>query len=210
MNVSDAIKTRRSVKHYDSNHEIPEQDLRLLLTAVALAPTSFNMQNRHVVAVLDQIVKNQLHAAAWNQDQVRDASVVIVLTGEMLAHQRTERYLRGVPESVRGQLESMIANFYNGKDALLRDEACRTVGLAAMSLMLTAQELGYESCSIIGFDPGQVSEVLGLDADHPPLLLVVIGKGTKEPQSRMGFLSFEEQVSVDRFGQHSLTGEVAE
>lgn len=208
MNVLDAIRTRRSIKHYDADHSLTEQELQTLLSAVALAPTSFNMQNRHVVAVLDQAVKSRLQAAAWGQEQVRDASVVVVLTGDLAAHRRTDRYLRRAPEPVREQLEPMIADFYEGKDALLRDEACRSVGLAAMNLMLTAQSLGYDSCPIIGFDPAQVSEVLGLDADHPPLMLVVVGKGTKEPQPRLGFLSFEEQVSVDRFGNHSLTGEV--
>ena len=208
MNVLDVIKTRRSIKHYDADHSLTEQELQTLLSAVALAPTSFNIQNRHVVAVLDQAVKNRLQAAAWGQEQVRDASVVIVLTGDLVAHRRTDRYLRHAPEPVREQLKPLIADFYEGKDALLRDEACRSVGLAAMNLMLTAQSLGYDSCPIIGFDPTQVSEVLGLDADHPPLMLVVVGKGTKEPQTRLGFLSFEEQVSVDRFGNHSLTGEV--
>ena len=32
---------------------------------------------------------------------------------------------------------------------------------------------------MIGFDPAQVSEVLGLDDDHPPLMLVVVGKGDR-------------------------------
>lgn len=208
MNVLDAIKTRRSVKQYDPDHKLTEQELRALLSVTALAPTSFNIQNKHVVAVVDQEIKNRLQAAAWGQEQVRDASVVMVLTGDLVAHRRTERFLRNAPEPAREKLESMIADFYEGKDALLRDEACRSVGLAAMNLMLFARELGYDSGPMIGFDPAQVSEVLGLDADHPPLMLVVVGKGTKEPQPRLGLLSLEEQVSVDRFGNHSLTGEV--
>ncbi len=30
-----------------------------------------------------------------------------------------------------------------------------------MNLMLSARELGYDSCPMIGFDPVKVSEVLG-------------------------------------------------
>ena len=208
MNVLDAIKTRRSIKHYDADHKLTEQALRALLSATALAPTSFNIQNKHVVAVVAQEIKNRLQAAAWGQEQVRDASVVVVLTGDLVAHRRTERFLRNAPTGVREQLESMIADFYEGKDALLRDEACRSVGLAAMNLMLAAQELGYDSCPMIGFDPAQVSEVVGLDADHPPLMLVVVGRAAQKAQPRLGLLSLEEQVSVNRFGNHSLMGEV--
>ena len=104
----------------------------------------------------------------------------------------------------------MIGKFYEGNDQLLRDEACRSVGLAAMALMLSARALGYDSCPMIGFEPNQVSEVVGLDEDHPPLMLVVIGKGTKPAWSRFGLLNLEELVSVDRFGAHSMTGEVDE
>ena len=54
MKVFDAIKKRRSVKHYDAGHKLTEQELRTLLSAAALAPTSYNIQNRHIVAVVDQ------------------------------------------------------------------------------------------------------------------------------------------------------------
>ncbi len=56
--------------------------------------------------------------------------------------------------------------------------------------------------------PAQVSKVLGLDEDHPPLMLVVVGKGAKPPWPRLGLLNLEDLVSVDRFGNHSMTGEV--
>jgi nitroreductase len=172
-----------------------------------LAPTSFNIQNRHFVAVVDQEQKNQIQAAAWGQEHVRDASVVVVITGDLKAHEKTDRFLRDAP--VREQLEPMIGQFYDGNDALLRDEACRSVGLAAMNLMLSAQALGYESCPMIGFDPGQVSDALGLDGDHPPLMIVVVGKGTQQAWPRLGLLQLEELVSVNQFGNQSLTRNVS-
>lgn len=208
MNTIEAIKTRRAVKHYDANHQLSEKELRTLLSAAALAPSSFNMQNRHFVAVVDQACKERLQAAAWGQEQVRDASVVVVLTGDLKAQDNTGRFLRDAPAAVREQFEPMIPNFYGDDDRLLRDEACRSVGLAAMNLMLTARALGYDSCPMIGFDPAKVSEVLGLDEDHPPLMFVVVGKGTKPAWPRLGLLNLEEVVSVDRFGNHSMTGAV--
>ncbi len=38
--------------------------------------------------------------------------------------------------------------------------------------------------------------------------MIVIGKGTKPAQPRWGFLDFEEQVSVNRFGNHEIKGEL--
>ncbi|MCP4785903.1 MAG: nitroreductase family protein [Fuerstiella sp.] len=208
MNIFDVIKQRRAIKHYDADHELTDHELRTLLSAAALAPTSFNMQNRHFVAVVDQKQKDQLQAAAWGQEHVRDASVVVVITGDLKAYRRTDRYLRNAPPAVREQFEPLIAQFYEGNDSLLRDEACRSVGMAAMNLMLAAQGLGHESCPMIGFDPAQVSKVVGLDEDHPPLMLVVVGKGTKPAWPRLGLLNLEELVSIDRFGGDSMSGEI--
>ena len=168
------------------------------------------MQNRHIVAVLDQGTKDKLQAAAWDQAHVGDASVVLVLAGDLAAYKSTARYLRNAPAEVREMFDGMIPGFYGGKDALLREESCRSIGLAASNVMLRARELGLDTCPMIGFDPAQVSEILGLDADHPPLMILVVGKRTADPRERLGLLNFEELVSVDRFGNHAITGEVSE
>lgn len=208
MSLLDLIKKRRSIKAFDPEHKLTDEELRTLLTAAALAPTSFNMQNRHFVCVMDQEVKTKLCAASWGQEQVRDASVVIVLTGNRNAYKNKDRYLRNAPDPVREMFGPMIDNMYGENDALARDEDCRSIGLSAMNLMLMASDMGYESGPIIGFDPAQVSDIVQLPEDHAPLLLVVIGKGTKPAWGRLGVLNFEEFVSVDKFGQNSITGEV--
>ena len=68
--------------------------------------------------------------------------------------------------------------------------------------------MGYESGPMIGFDPVQVSETVGLPEDHAPLLFIVVGRGTKPARERLGLLDFDELVSVDRFGQNAITGAV--
>ncbi|MEE9393001.1 MAG: nitroreductase family protein [Planctomycetota bacterium] len=206
MNVIEAIKNRRAVKHFDANFEIPDGDLRKLMSAGALAPTSFNMQNRQFVAVTDAAVKAKLKAASWNQEHVGDASVVIVVAGNFKAHQTPKKFLRTAPEKVREMFTPMIGQFYEGKDELIRDEACRSVGMAAMNLMLAAQDLGYESCPLIGFDPQQVAEIVGLSAEMPPLMLVTVGKGIEAAWPRLGLYNLEEIVSINKFDNRAMEG----
>ena len=208
MTLIDLIRRRRSVKHFDPDHRLSDDELRRLLTASALAPTSFNMQNRHLVCVVDPAVKAELFTAAWGQEQIRDASVVVVLTGDRRAYRNTARYLRHAPRDARETYERMIPAMYAEDDALARDEDVRSVGLAAMNLMLMATEMELESCPMIGFDPDRVREILGLPVDHAPLMIVVIGRGVRPPRERMGLLDLEEFVSVDRFGTHSIEGPV--
>ncbi len=207
MELLDALVSRRSIRKFDPQHRLSEAELRHLLGYAQLAPTSFNMQNWHFVAVSDPAVKERLWLAAWRQAPVRDASVVIVVTGDHTAPARCERALRHAPPEVRARMSKLIHELYEGKEPLLRDEACRSAGFAGMALMLVAKDMGLDSCPMIGFDPEQVSAALGLDAAHPPLLMVPVGKALAPAFPRTGFLDFAETISVDRFGNRPLRGE---
>lgn len=64
MNIIEAIESRRSVKHYDQEHRMPEKDLSELIRLVKLAPSSFNMQNYRLVVVKDEAPRKEIRAAA--------------------------------------------------------------------------------------------------------------------------------------------------
>jgi nitroreductase len=210
MNLTDAIRARRSVKRYDPEHRLSEDELRHLMSHAVLAPTSFNMQNWHFVVCTDKEVQGRLCEAGWNQAQLRDASATIVLCGDLEGYKGLDRKLRNAPEDVQKMFHGMIPGFYEGKDAMCRDEAIRSIALAAQNLMLTAKDMGYDTCPMIGYDPVKVAEIIGTDATHPPLMIVCVGKAVDPARPRMGLLALEEVVSIDRFGNHALKGEVDE
>lgn len=209
MDVFEAIETRRSVKHYDPEHRLTEDELRRLLSAAMLAPSSFNIQNWQFVVCTDREVQTALWKAAYHQTQVRDCSATVVIAGDLEAHARTDRYLRHAPEEVRTMFEGFVHGIYEGKAAMLRDEACRSVGLAGMNLMLAARAMGYDSCPLIGYDAHKVAEVLGLPPHCPALLMVTVGKPLQPARPRLGVLHFEDCVSVDRYGERPWSGPAA-
>ena len=45
MNTFDASNERRSLKHYDLNQELSDEEIEKLMSLAVLSPTSFNMQN---------------------------------------------------------------------------------------------------------------------------------------------------------------------
>jgi nitroreductase len=65
----------------------------------------------------------------------------------------------------------------------------RSCGLLAMSLMLAAKEMGYESCPMDGFDYAAVGKLINLPADHVVTMFVVIGKGSQDRPARLSPLS---------------------
>ena len=208
METLDTIRARRSVKHYDAEHRLTESELKHLLSHSVLAPSSFNMQNWHFVVVTDRAVQEQLCASGWNQAQLRDASATIVLCGNLKGWKNTERYLRKAPKDVQKMFGGMVPSFYCDNEQLERDEAARSVGLVGMNMMLIAKDMGYDSCPMIGYDANKVAEIVGLPEEVPPLMIITVGMAKEAARPRMGLLDLEEVVSINRFGNHSLAGEV--
>ena len=59
--------------------------------------------------------------------------------------------------------------------------------------------MGYDSCPMIGFDPGQVADIIGLPKGHVIGFMVTVGKALKPAHARGGQLTKAEVVFVDRY-----------
>jgi len=200
MNVSTAIETRRSIKHYDPSHRMTEAEIERLMSLALLSPTAFNIQNWRFVLVQDPELRKQVRAASWDQAQVTDASLLVVLVADLNSWDRdAARYWKNAPQAVQDFLVPAIDQYYRGKPQVQRDEGMRSCGMAAMTLMLAAKEMGYDSCPMDGFDFDAVAKLLNLPADHTPAMYVAIGKGTKEAWPRGGQLPMQDVVIQNRF-----------
>lgn len=200
MTVIEAIETRRSLKHYDPHHRLTEAEVARLIELAKIAPSSFNMQNYRFVIVRDAELRKQIRAVAWNQAQVTDASLLVILCADLNAHVKNPaRYWSHAPQAVQDILVPALTPFYDGKPQLIRDEAMRSTGLAGMTLMLAARGLGYDSCPMVGFDADTVAKLIRLPADHAISFMVAIGKPTQPAWPRGERLPDSEAVVEDRY-----------
>ncbi len=200
MNVTQAITERRSVKAFDPHHRMSEQEINQLMSLAMLSPTAFNIQNWRFVLVTDPVLRQQIRAASWNQAQVEEASLLIVLTADLNAWaKQPERYWKNAPKAASDVLVPMIGQYYQNNDQVQRDEAMRSCGMAATTLMLAAKEMGYDTCPMDGFDFAAVSKLLNLPADHIPSMFVVVGKAIKAAAPRGGQLAMDEVVVYNQF-----------
>ncbi len=200
MDTLEAVYARRSVKHFDPDHLMPEEDLHKLLDAAIQAPTSFNIQHWRFVVVKDKELRKQIRAHGNDQAQMTDASVLIVMTADVLAwRKRPERYWVNAPKEVSDLLVGWMGPFHEGREQLQRDEAQRSIGMAMQTIMLTAKAMGYDSCPMIGFDHEKVAKLINLPADHCMGPMVAIGKKVKDVWPKPGQLALNEVVITDRF-----------
>lgn len=201
MEVSKAIELRRSVKAFDPNHRMSEAEIDKLLSLALLSPTAFNIQNWRFVVASDPALRKEIRQAAWDQAQVTDASLLVVLCADLKAWEKEPgRYWMDAPQPVQDFIVPAIGQYYAGREQAQRDEAMRSCGIAAMALMLAAKEMGYDSCPMDGFDFDAVGKFINLPQDHVIAMFVAIGKGIKEPWPRSGQLPMGEVVVQNRFG----------
>lgn len=202
METKEAIRARRAIKHYDANYKISEQEEHELLSLTMLSPTAFNIQNWRFVVVRDSDLRKEIRAAAWGQAQVTDASLLIILCADLRAWEKDpQRYWRNAPQETQDFILPSLKNYYCDNEQAQRDEAMRSCGIAAQTLMLTAKSMGFDSCPMDGFDFEKVGQLIHLPNDHVITMFVVIGKSITDAWSRPGSLLFDEVVIENSFKQ---------
>ncbi len=200
MNVTEAIVDRRSIKNFDPKHEMTEQEIAKLMSLVMLSPTAFNIQHWRFVIVNDAALRKEIRAVSWNQAQVEDASLLVVITVDLKAWEKDPaRYWENAPEAVRDYLVNAIDGYYKDQEDVQRDEGMRSGGMAAMTLMLAAKEMGYDTCPMDGFDFDAVSKLINLPDDHMPVMFVAVGKALEPARPRGGQLHMDDVVIYNKF-----------
>jgi nitroreductase len=200
METFEAIAARRSVKKFDPDHALTEEEINRLMEAVLLSPTSYNIQNWRFVLVTDPGVKKQLRAHGYGQAQFTDSSMVVIVCGDRNAYnQDPDRYWAAAPAATREAIVPMILGAYGSNETLRRDENLRSGSLAAQTLMLAAKDMGYDTCPMVGFDFKGFADIIKLPPEHDIILAITVGKALEPARPRGGQLPLDEVVFRDSF-----------
>ncbi|CAH0992044.1 Putative NAD(P)H nitroreductase YodC [Sinobacterium norvegicum] len=176
------IKNRRSLNHFDPDHTMSEQEIARLVALATQAPTAFNGQNWHFIAVHSDTQKATLQQMAFDQAKVSEASVSFIIVGRLDIHRSLAESLQPsiangtLPQQVADVWQGMADGMYGDNPTMQRDEAMRTGSLAAMTLMMAAESMGYGSCPMIGFDAEAIQQTFNLSAEEVPVMLVTVGR----------------------------------
>ncbi len=206
MEFSEIVQRRYSVKSYDPEKTISDAELRELFDEVVLSPSSYNLQHWTFIAVREPDLKKQLREAAWDQAQMEDCSVAILVCGKLDAYKDAPEIYKEAPSEIQKKMLPMIQNFYEGKPQAQRDEAIRSASLASMTLMYGATNRGWATGPMIGFDPEAVATILKLTSNLIPVMFVVLGHQKDAPRPRSHRHPVEEVVRLNTLDGPGLNG----
>ncbi|WP_334023033.1 nitroreductase family protein [Burkholderia gladioli] len=179
--LENLLKTRISTNRYDPARTLSDAQIDELVALATTAPSAFNLQNWKFVAVRSEAAKARLLPLAYGQQKVADAAVTFVVCGTLEPHRTLPAALS--PSLEQGIIDQAVfdgwtgaaTNMYANNPAFQRDEAIRSASLAAMTLMIAAQDRGLASGPMIGFDPAGVASVFGLAPTEVPVMLLTVG-----------------------------------
>lgn len=156
MDVLEAIRERRSIRQFKKKPLAPLA-LDALIDGLRWAPSAGNLQSRVFYFVLNGGLKAALARAAFGQDFIAEAPVVVVACAD---HRVARRYgERGV------ELYSLM-----------------DVATSVQNLLLVAHAQGFGSCWVGAFDEEAVRSLLNLPSYLRPVTIVPVGFPAEHPK----------------------------
>ncbi len=166
----DNLKWRYATKKFDASKKISDKDLKTLLEAIQLSPSSYGLQPYHVFVITDPKIRQQLQPVSWNQTQIVDASHLIVFASKTTIDEDfIDEYITNVSRTRNIQFTSLSGYSYFIKSKVLPATPAEQAiwaekqnYLALGNFLSATASLRIDSCPMEGFDTEAYNEILGL------------------------------------------------
>jgi len=188
---SNIIRERHSIRHYDPDFKISDDEIKEIIKEAVLAPSGNNLQSWRFLIITDQELKEKIYAVSNEQHQVVDASALIIILGDLKGYELAELiYTRSVKagivtEEFKNSKVAKIKETFEKESARYgnpnwkRDLVLIDGSLAAMQLMLAAKARGYDTVPMIGYNTAQLRKILNIPDRYVNVLMIPIGKAIK-------------------------------
>ena len=174
----DAIEKRRTIRQYDSNYEIPKEVMDKIMNAAQLSPTACDFQGQDYIVVTN---KEKL-------DKLEKVILECLPENDFKKHFIDRRERHGVKNVVTCDAPCVVLIVKN--ERAHKDWIKIDAGIAAMSIIVAAQNYGIESMclGVVAMDCTQAKceELFGLPKDS-----IILGVALGKPR---GELKLHEKV----------------
>jgi nitroreductase len=160
------MKNRRTCRFFKAGEQVTDADVKTILEAARWAPSARNLQPLEYIVIRD-IEKRKAISVYSRQNQPTDASVVIVVIGDL---KRAKSVGDVSPHDTTTHIKGL-------KMFLFMDASA-----AIQNMLLMAEALGYNTLWIGSFDEDGLEAYLKLPERFTPVSIICIGKRAMEIQ----------------------------
>nr|WP_319376064.1 NAD(P)H-dependent oxidoreductase [uncultured Methanoregula sp.] len=192
MEFGTIVMSRYATKKFDGR-KIPQEKVDELLEMVRYAPSALNLQPWKIKVVVDQKTKELLKPAAFNQEQVTSCSHLLVFCADpdydsLIGRLDALLKKNGAPEEMQKAVIGMAVQFTKpmSPDQKLAWSQAQTY-LALGNALNGAKALGFDSCPMGGFDPGEFSRILKIPRPLVPVMFCPLGYAADKPMLKVRF-----------------------
>ncbi|KIM10932.1 MAG: hypothetical protein KU37_07390 [Sulfuricurvum sp. PC08-66] len=185
--ILQAHKERYACKRFDASRTVAPKDIEYLLEIARYSPSSIGLEPWKFVVVTSPDMKATLKPLCWNQPQLTDASVIIVILTRTQKSLLDEGYL-----DAHFNARALAPQWYKGFVEKMSDPLAwtkRQAYIAMANIMSSAKMIGIDSCPIEGFDSSTaVTAALGFDTtlfDTAVIVALGYGLGEHKPKARL-------------------------
>lgn len=170
MDTIEKLEWRYATKKFDSEKKLPETKLNILKQAFNLTATSYGLQTITMVVVDDEDMRKPLVKYSYNQNQVLDAShlLVICIQDNIDAHDVNNYYknikdIRDTPDNILEPYRKSLVDMMQKKSLEERLQWSTNQAYIALGNLMTVCAIEQiDSCPMEGFVPEKFDEILNL------------------------------------------------
>lgn len=191
--IIEDLNWRYATKKFDPEKKLTDDELNTLIEVLRLSPTSYGLQPLKFLLIENKEIRFELQKHSWNQQQITDASHLLVLCAYTDIHDsHIERY-KDVTIETRDVDREKVDNFGNYirtniaklSQVELENWTSKQAYIALGHLLHACAQMRIDATPMEGFEPEGYDKVLDLSSKNLKAVLAVpIGHRHKDDKNQ--------------------------
>jgi len=169
--IIEQLNWRYATKKFDTNRKLSKAKIQTLKESFNLTATSFGLQTIKMLIVTNNDIKKSLVPYAYNQNQVAEASHLLVICvqnnitdSDVIDYFNNVKRLRNTPDAILDPFRKNLLKTMQDKSVEERLQWSKNQAYIALGNLMTVCAIeGIDACPMEGFVPEKCDNVLNLD-----------------------------------------------
>lgn len=195
MEFQQLTTSRHSAVNFQKDFIMTEDDFKNIFELTKTAPSAYNLQYTNYLVITDEAKKERVRELSYGQYKIHTASAVIIVMGDKLgaAKENAEKIygpmkmLKMIDEvdydTTMDVIEKFNDNLQSNKEQL-HLEIARHAGIHAMLFMMSAKNLGFDTCPMHVHNTEALRSEFSIPENLEPIMMITIGKSVDQVRPR--------------------------